>query len=83
MEQNLIDCERTFKELFEEKQRAIGDFAKEVAEREWELMEFNLFVSSSGKKHLDEATNSVKKLRKMESEGKINLEQFENLAEEF
>ena len=60
MEQNLIDCERTFKELFEEKQKAIGDFAKEVAEREWELMEFNLFVSSMGKEKLYDATNSVR-----------------------
>ena len=46
-------------------------------------MEFNLFVSSSGKKHLNEASDSVKELRKMEENGEINLEEFEDLAEEF
>ncbi len=49
----------------------------------WELTEFNLFISSSGKKHLDEATKSVQKLRKLEQEGKINLELFEVLANDF
>lgn len=70
-------------ELFEEKQRAIGEFAKEVAVREVELMEFNLFVSSAGKKQLDMASNSVKEIRDLEKEGKINLEELEDFSNEF
>ena len=77
------DSSRELERLMEEYKKSIGNFAKEVAEREWELMEFNLFVSSAGKKHLDRATNSVKKLRKMQAEGKIDLRQFEDLADNF
>ena len=70
-------------QLFAEKQKAIGNFAKDVAEREWELFEFNLFISSMGKDKLDEATNAVKKLRKLEEEGKMDLEQYEELSNDF
>jgi len=83
MEIMQINSPEDLKKIFEQKQKAIGNFAKEVAEREWELMEFNLFISSSGKKHLNEATRSIQKLRKLEEEGKINLEQFEDLADDF
>jgi len=84
MDQNLVNnCPENFQELFNEKQEAIGNFAKEVAQREFELMEFNLFVSSSGKQHLDNTTNSVKKLRQMEEKGDIDLEQYEDLADEY
>ena len=85
MEQKQIIGEEqmNIEKLFEEKQKAIGNFAKEIAEREWELMEFNLFVSASGKKHLDMASNSVLQLRQLEKEGKIDLKQFESLAEEY
>ena len=39
LEQNLINKDNeNFQRLFNEKQVAIGNFAKEVAEREWELM---------------------------------------------
>ena len=85
MEQTIISdgVKMDVSRLFEEKQKAIGNFAKEVAEREFELMEFNLFVSASGKKHLDMASEGVAKLRKMESQGKINLSSYEDLADEF
>ena len=83
MEPMQICNSEDLRKLFDQKQIEIGNMAKEIAEREWELFEFNLFVSSMGKEKLDDATNSVKKLRKMESEGKINLEQYEGLAEEF
>ena len=72
-----------FEKFFSEKQKEIGNFAKEMAELEFELMEFNLFISSSGKEHLDMVSNSVKGLRQLETEGKINLEQYEEMAEEF
>ena len=83
MVQDIIRNEKSFEEFFEKKQEAIGNFAKEMAEREVELGELNLFVSASGKKHLDMASKSVKKLRKLEEEGKISLKEFENLAEDF
>ena len=57
--------------------------AEEVVENEWDLFEFNLFVSSIGKEHLDDASDSIKKLRAMEKEGKINLKEFEDLADNF
>ena len=72
-----------FEKFFEEKQKEIGNFAKEMAELEFELMELNLFISSSGIEHLDIASNSVKKLRQLQAEGKINLEQYEEIAEKF
>ena len=78
-----INSPEDLKKLLDEKQKAIGNFDKEVAEREWELMEFNLFVSSIGKEHLDDASDSIKKLRAMEKEGKINLKEFEDFADNF
>ncbi len=83
MEPMQICNQEDLRKLFDQKQIEIGNMAKEIAEREWELFEFNLFVSSMGKEKLDDATNSVKKLRKMESVGKINLEEYEDLAEDF
>ena len=71
-----------FEKFFGERREEIGNFAKEMAELEFELMELNLFISSSGKEHLDMASNSVKKLRQLETEGEINLEQYEEIAEE-
>ncbi len=50
---------------------------------EWELLELKLFLSSASKEHRDYATKSLKKLRKMEAEGKIDLKQFEDLANDF
>jgi len=83
MEALQIKNPEDLRKLFDEKQKAIVHLAKEMAEREWELFEFSLFISSLGKEKLDEATNSVRRLRKLETEGKINLEQYEELAEDF
>lgn len=68
-------------DLFSQKQEEIGNFAKEIAERGVELMEFQLFVSSSGEKHLDKISNAVKELRKKEAKGEIDLKQYEDLEE--
>ena len=72
-----------FNELMEGMKAQFADFARDIAEREWELMELNMFISSAGKERLDKASNSVRRLRQMEKEGKINLKQYEDLAEEF
>jgi hypothetical protein len=82
MEQEIV-LNNKLEKIFAEKQKAIGEFAKEVAEREWELMEFNLFIASSGKRRLNEASHSVTKLRKLENQGKIDLTEFEDMADDF
>lgn len=75
--------ELVMREMFAERQRAVGLMAKEIAEREFELFEFNLFVSSFGKKHLVSASKSLKGLREAERKGKIDLKNYEKTAEEF
>ncbi len=75
--------EIVIREMFAERRRAVGLMAKEIAEREFELFEFNLFVSSFGKKHLDNASKSLKVLREAERKGKIDLKNYEETAEEF
>ncbi len=57
--------------------------AAEIAEREWELMELKLFISSAGKERLDEAAKAVKDIRILEKQGNLNLKEFEEIAEEF
>ncbi len=52
------------KERFKEKEEQVGDMAQEMAKREWELFEFNLFLSASGKNHLEKSEEKVKLLRK-------------------
>lgn len=85
MEQEVIykEMNMNVSKLLEEKQKEVGEMAKEIAEREFELLELNLFISSIGKKALDEATESVKRIREMEKRGDINLTEFEDLADEF
>jgi len=57
--------------------------AEEVVENEWDLFEFNLFISSIGKEKLNEATKKVHELRKKVDSGKIDLTKYEEMAEEF
>jgi hypothetical protein len=69
-------------EIMDRKQQEVGIMAKELAEREWELFELNLFVSSFGKKYLQEASKQVQEIKAMAKNGEINLEEFERSAEE-
>lgn len=57
--------------------------AEEIVERELGLLEFNLFLSSAGKEHLDRATNAAQEIRRLKKEGKIDLTEYEEIAEEF
>ena len=59
-----ITSQKDLKHFFETSQKEICKIAEEVVKREWELLEFNLFLSASGKNHLKRALNDVKKLRK-------------------
>lgn len=77
--ENNVDLQK----YLEEFHNSIGEFAKEVAEREFELLEFNLFLSASGKQHLNKAVKSVQEIREMEKKGKINLKKYEDLTNEY
>jgi len=57
--------------------------AEEVVENELDLFEFNLFISSFGKEKLDESTKAVQGLRKKVDSGKVDLSEYEDMAEEF
>jgi len=70
-------------ELFQKQQEAVGEMAKEIAEREFELFEFNLFLSASGEEHLRRACNDVQEIRRLEDEGEMDLSQYEDLTNEF
>lgn len=69
--------------LMSRKQKEVGEMARLIAEREWELFEFNLFASSLGKEHLQKAVSDTAELKEMVREGKVDLEPFERLAEGF
>jgi len=56
--------------------------SQEVIEREFDLLEFNIFISSFGKK-LTRATQEIEKLRKRIDKKKIDLSEYENMADEF
>lgn len=69
-------------EIMDRKQQEVGIMAKEFAEREWELFELNLFVSSFGKNYLREASKQVQEIKAMAKNDEINLNEYERLAEE-
>lgn len=69
-------------EIMDRKQQEVGIMAKELAEREWELFELNLFVSSFGKNYLQEASKQVQEIKAMAKNGEIDLDEYERLAEE-
>lgn len=69
-------------EIMEKKQQEIGIMAKELAEREWELFELNLFVSSFGKNYLQETSKQVQEVKAIAKTGEINIDEYEKLAEE-
>ena len=59
------------------------EIAEEIAEREWDLFELNLFISSSGKRKLNKITKEVQELRKKVDIGEVDLSEYENMAEDF
>ena len=83
MNQELSNNNMNLQKLFDEQKKVIGKMAKEVAEREFEIFELNLFVSSMGEKRLNSASKDVQEIRNLVDTCKINLKEFEDLAEEF
>jgi len=51
----------------------------EAIESEFDLLEFNLFISSIGNRKLDESTRKVRELRKKVDKGKIDLSGYEDM----
>jgi len=80
---NIEDLER----LMSLKEREVSEFvstmAKEVAQKEWEMLEFNLFISSFGKEKLDSSTKLVEQLRQKIDSRNISLSRYEEMAERF
>lgn len=72
-----------FEELMAGMKSQFVDFARETAEKEWELMELKMFISSTGKERMDKVRRDVEELRRLEKEGKINLRQYDKLSNDF
>ncbi len=70
-------------ELFDSKKNEVVSLCKEVAENEFDLFEFNLFLASMGKKKLDESTKKVRELRKKVDKGKIDLTKDEDMLDDY
>ena len=81
MEQQLTS--NNLKNLFDSKKDEVISLCKEVAENEFDLFEFNIFLASMGKKKLDQSTKKVRELRKKIDKGDIDLSKYEDMLEDF
>ena len=69
-------------ELFEARQKAVGDFAKEVAEREFEILELNFMISSQITKKDSERTDKhLNSLREKVRNKEVNIEKANEYIE--
>jgi len=82
-QQFVVNSSDDLKQLFEIKKNETVNVCKEIAETEFDLFEFNLFLASFGKGKLDESTKKVKKLRKQVDKGKINLSKYEDMLDNY
>jgi len=64
------------KEIFDSEVKKLAD---EIFERESELFEFNLFISSIGNEEIEKANKNVEELR----EKNLDLSEYEDMAEDF
>ena len=81
MEQQLTS--NGLKSLFDSKKNEVISLCKQVAENEFNLFEFNLFLASIGKKKLDQSTRKVRELRKKIDNGDVDLSKYEDMLEDF
>ncbi len=77
------ESQNNLMKLFDVKRKEIVSHCKEVAENEFDLFEFNLFLASFGKDKLDESTKIVRELRKKSDKDKIDLSEYEDLLDEY
>ena len=83
-----MECQKNIgmeniKILIDNKGKEIIKEINEFSKKELELFEFNLFVSTLGKKHLNKAVKNTESLKKLVKEDKVNLTEYEQLAEAF
>jgi len=64
------------KEIFDSEVKKLAD---EIFERESELFEFNLFISSIGNEEIEKANKNVDELK----EKNLDLSEYEDMAEDF
>ena len=84
MEQQFqVNSSDDLKQLFEIKKNETVNVCKEIAETEFDLFEFNLFLASFGKDKLDESTKKVRELREKVDKGKIDLSKYEDILENY
>ncbi len=81
METQQIRSPEDFRRLIDIKKAQIEKTTKEIIDREMDLFEFNLFISSFGKERLEKARKDTEELKKDVREGKIDLIEYEKLAE--
>ncbi len=93
MEQFQINSSEDFKRLIDIKKEQTTKIAstlasaeaikisQEVAEREFDLFEFSLFISSFGKEKLDKSTERVRELRARIDKGQVDLSIYEQMLE--
>lgn len=63
METQQINLE-DFRKLIDIKKAQLEQTTKEIIDREMDLFEFNLFISSLGKEHLEKARKDVQEFKK-------------------
>jgi len=84
MEQQFeLNSQNDLKEFFESKRNEVVSLCKGVAEREFDLFEFDIFLASFGKKKLDESTKKVRELRKKVDKGEVNLSEYEDMLDKY
>ncbi len=77
------DFEKIFNCRRENLKQIMSQEVQEAVDNEFNLMELNLFVSSVGKDKIKEATEKVRKLREKIDSEKLDLSEYENMAEDF
>jgi hypothetical protein len=84
MEQRFqINSSKDLRKLFDIREKNLKEFMNEAIESEFDLLEFNLFISSLGKKNLDSATKKVRELRKKIDKREIDLSEYENILDDY
>ncbi len=84
MEQQFqINSSEDLRKLFEIKKNETINACMKIAETEFDLLEFNLFISSIGNKTLNESTRKVRELRKKADNGKVDLSGYEDMLNDY
>ena len=78
--QNLIEIKKD--ELKGVIQQSVKELEESV-ENEFDLFEFNIFLACMGKDKLDKSTERVRELRRKIDSGKVDLSEYENIADDF